>query len=184
MSSKRSLTSDENERKKQKQEYEGFESVLDKLDASDESVVSRKPVQRHLLGTGDISFQQLDVCSDRWASSVRLFGVTMDGHSVLCHVRDFYPFFYARPCKEFKQEYVPFYCECWLSKRLMSFCQQHRYMEWFTLTLNQALGVKARVKNIEMVRKRSVMGYSPKDEETFLRITIEKPNQVYVYKDV
>ena len=75
-------------------------------------------------GKDDLAFQQIDV--DHYIDSplaafkrypgatpiTRLFGVTMEGHSVLCHVHGFRPYFYIQAPNGFRDEDLARFMVC------------------------------------------------------------------------
>ncbi|KDQ61581.1 hypothetical protein JAAARDRAFT_31037 [Jaapia argillacea MUCL 33604] len=99
----------------------------------------------------NLVFQQIDV-EDSYETGVtlRMFGVTESGHSVLAHVTDFLPYFYIAAPRGFGNDDVePF--------------------------LNHLDNQVNGVKKIEMMKKRSLWGYRGDDWVLFLKITVVDP---------
>ncbi|KAJ2822324.1 DNA polymerase delta catalytic subunit, partial [Coemansia furcata] len=61
--------------------------------------------------TTKLVFQQMEIDQEhnpsRNAVASRLFGVTEDGHSVVCYVQGFFPYFYCPAPDGFKEEHTP-----------------------------------------------------------------------------
>ena len=97
---------------------------------------------------------------------VRMYGVTMNGHSVVAHVHGFTPYFYIPAPVRFQDE------DC-------SKFQQH---------LNRALsndarasrgnGIENLVLSVQVERKESIRGYHGNTKKKFLKITIALPKLV------
>ncbi|KIK61596.1 hypothetical protein GYMLUDRAFT_42607 [Collybiopsis luxurians FD-317 M1] len=104
-----------------------------------------------------IIFQQIDV-EDNYEGNVpslRMFGVTENGNSVLAHVRDFLPYFYIPQPRGFQREDIePF--------------QDH---------LNSLIS-SSSVKKIEIVNRRSLWGYRGESQNPFLKLTISEPRSL------
>ncbi|KAI0766572.1 DNA polymerase family B-domain-containing protein [Trametes elegans] len=100
-----------------------------------------------------IVFQQIDiedsVDQQTGGTTLRMYGVTENGHSVLAHITDFLPYFYIATPRGFANDDAgPFM----------------RY-------LNNAVpgGV---VRDVELVKKRSLWGYKGDDWVSFVKITV------------
>ncbi|KAI8981525.1 ribonuclease H-like domain-containing protein [Pilobolus umbonatus] len=91
-------------------------------------------------------------------SVFRLYGVTEGGNSVVCRVKDFYPYFYFPAPVGFQSSHLPA-------------LQQ---------TLSSLLGHKDAVRNVEIVMKRS--GHrsecSCEDKLPFIKVTVDSPNEI------
>ncbi|KAI0741539.1 DNA polymerase family B-domain-containing protein [Daedaleopsis nitida] len=100
-----------------------------------------------------IVFQQIDiedsVDPQTGRTTLRLFGVTQDGHSVLANVTDFLPYFYIATPRGFDND----------------------DMESFKTYLNTSVG-GTFVRNVELVHKRSLWGYKGDDWVSFIKITV------------
>ncbi|KAI0334514.1 hypothetical protein GY45DRAFT_1318071 [Cubamyces sp. BRFM 1775] len=100
-----------------------------------------------------ITFQQIDiedsVDPQTGATTLRMFGVTERGHSVLAHVTDFLPYFYIATPRGFSTDDV----------------------EPFVRYLNGG-NPGGPVRQIELVQKRSLWGYRGDDWVSFLKITV------------
>lgn len=87
----------------------------------------------------------------------RMFGVTRDGHSILCHVHGFHPYFYIYTAKKPDPEKLELFRD-----HLDSVCKNNGNCRVAPLP-NQIL-------RVEHVVSRSVYGYSGKQEQNFLKI--------------
>ncbi|KAH9852052.1 DNA polymerase family B-domain-containing protein [Lenzites betulinus] len=100
-----------------------------------------------------IIFQQIDledsVEQHTGGTTVRLYGVTENGHSVLAHVTDFMPYFYIATPRGFDND----------------------DMSPFMRYLNNVLPGGA-VRDVELVKKRSLWGYKGDDWVSFIKITV------------
>ncbi|EGG13498.1 DNA polymerase delta catalytic subunit [Cavenderia fasciculata] len=144
---------------------------------------SRKPVpDMHPLKDNFI-FQQLEVdyCEVKEPLSgmpgpktgpvpvVRLFGITKTGNSVLCKVHGFLPYFFiacppgftVRDCKEFRET---------LDEVM------------FRYTTNN--NVENIILGIEIVKKKSILGYNPNPLSDFIKITLAMPRYVTKCRDI
>ncbi|KII85833.1 hypothetical protein PLICRDRAFT_144471 [Plicaturopsis crispa FD-325 SS-3] len=109
--------------------------------------------------TDSIIFQQIDV-EDAYDNSngvvtLRLYGVTEAGHSVLAHVTDFLPYFYVPVPRGFQVDDLDAFME----------------------NLNNHFdgGI---VRHVEMVKKRSLWGYRGDDWVGFIKITCGTPRNI------
>jgi DNA polymerase delta subunit 1 len=96
------------------------------------------------------------------AATVRMFGVTAAGNSVLVHVHGFRPYFYVRAPPGFGQEHIGA----------------------FTQTLNARLGNMSKdnlispVCGIGLVKRQSIMHYNFNKMAPFLRVVVALPGLV------
>ncbi|KAF7973956.1 hypothetical protein HWV62_13918 [Athelia sp. TMB] len=109
--------------------------------------------------TDKIVFQQIDVeeATDfgSGTTTLRMFGVTQEGHSVLAHITDFLPYFYVAMPRGFTSEdLTPF-------------------MDWINNQVEQR-----PVRNAEIVKKRSLWGYRGDDWVAFVKLTISEPKSL------
>eukprot|EP00118_Oscarella_pearsei_P010957 m.70078 g.70078 ORF g.70078 m.70078 type:complete len:1078 (+) comp35658_c0_seq2:34-3267(+) len=165
-----------------------FEDILATMDAVEEERSGereRKTWNRHPAPSIDsqsdsISFQQLDLDfytgqhlsgmpgpRDGSVAILRMFGVTMQGNSVVAYVHGFAPYFYVRAPKSFNSDD----------------CNQ------FRLDLNTALRRDGRagawkddiadlVLSVEVQMKANIKGYQGKDKRRFLKIMVALPKLV------
>ncbi|KAI0731291.1 DNA polymerase family B-domain-containing protein [Earliella scabrosa] len=100
-----------------------------------------------------IIFQQIDiedsVDQQTGATTLRMFGVTESGHSVLAHVTDFLPYFYIATPRGFANDDTTAF-------------KNH---------LNMATGMSC-VRDVELSHKRSLWGYKGDDWVSFIKITV------------
>lgn len=96
---------------------------------------------------------------------IRMFGVTDGGHSVLCHVHGFLPYFFIEAPSGFKQEHCRAFKEA-LSKAVLADMRSNK---------NNLLETVAAV---EVVMKQSIYGYNSKGKQPFLKITMVLPRLI------
>ncbi|KZT51942.1 hypothetical protein CALCODRAFT_442347 [Calocera cornea HHB12733] len=103
----------------------------------------------------NIIFQQIDIeeSSDAvdGSPSLRLFGVTERGHSVLMHVTGFFPYFYVAVPRGLIEDDL---------KSLMRYLNERN---------------DNAVSDLSMMKKRSLWGYRGDEQNPFLKITLSKP---------
>ncbi|KAK0527699.1 DNA-directed DNA polymerase delta [Tilletia horrida] len=98
------------------------------------------------------AFQQIDVEEIQAVGQrpqIRIYGVTKDGHSVLVHVNGFLPYFYLAAPRGFIED------DC----------------RAFQNHLNTIFG-QGSVQGVEMVMKKTLMGYFGPSDAAFLKITV------------
>ncbi|TPX57005.1 DNA-directed DNA polymerase [Powellomyces hirtus] len=168
-----------------KEDTPSFEEQLEKLSQSTAKVENpedlwKRPALNPLDPSVDaIVFQQIDVDdvvqaypetlanphSIQEASTVRMFGCTMEGHSVTCHVHGFLPYLYVPAPVNFQPHH----------KEVL-----HRALnDWFGANRNNR---NVPVVDIEMVLKSSIFGYHGKKKALFLRITFRLQSQISAAK--
>ncbi|KAJ2028231.1 DNA-directed DNA polymerase delta, partial [Coemansia sp. S610] len=91
-------------------ELEKFE--LEDIHVSDPAEMWPRPAAPPLdPQTTKLVFQQMEIDQEhnpsRNAVASRLFGVTEGGHSVVCYVQGFFPYFYCPAPDGFKEEHLP-----------------------------------------------------------------------------
>ncbi|KAF8573753.1 hypothetical protein K439DRAFT_1399532 [Ramaria rubella] len=114
---------------------------------------ARPPLHEFDPKTEKIIFQQIDIEDDQGESNnttLRIFGVTQTGYSVLAHVTDFRPYFYVPAPRGFLNSDV----------------------RPFKDTLNSSLQFPM-VTAIEMVNKRSLRNYRGETNVPFIKITVQ-----------
>lgn len=92
----------------------------------------------------------------------RMFGVTRDGHSILCHVHGFHPYFYVYTRKKPNISKLDRFCAV-LDER----CKQAGNSKLTPLP--------QQVLKVEHVVSRSVYGYSGNEEQNYLKIIVAIP---------
>ncbi|KAF8159802.1 delta DNA polymerase [Crassisporium funariophilum] len=114
---------------------------------------ARPPLKALNEKKDSIIFQQIDVedssSFDSGPPTLRMFGVTEGGHSVLANITDFLPYFYVPLPRGFTE---------------------HDF-DAFRLSLNNQSGSGA-VRKVEKVTKKSLWGYRGDDWVPFLKLTI------------
>ncbi|KAG2237692.1 DNA polymerase family B-domain-containing protein [Thamnidium elegans] len=107
-----------------------------------------------------IVFQQIEIDDymDYTAHQpvVRFYGITTAGNSVVCHVRDFLPYFYFPAPIGLQHSHLP-----GLKQALMS-----------------AVGQQNVVHNVEIVMKQSIYGYHGDQKSPYVRITVKDPRDI------
>uniref|UniRef100_H2Z262 DNA polymerase n=1 Tax=Ciona savignyi TaxID=51511 RepID=H2Z262_CIOSA len=150
-----------------------------------ESVVSewRRPPFPDLDPEKDpIIFQQLDLehyTDDKTpdgmpapqggtAPVIRMFGVTAEGHSILCHFHGFLPYFYVKAMAGFKEEHCDEFCQC-LNELVMKEMRGNK-------------DVTQAVYKVECCMKQGMYGYNSGGKSKFLKITVAVPRLVATTK--
>ncbi|KAK7204813.1 DNA polymerase family B-domain-containing protein [Myxozyma melibiosi] len=106
--------------------------------------------------TTPIVFQQIDAEEAIYNDQpvVRLFGVTEEGHSVMCNMTGFYHYFYVQAPYQFEQYHVN---------------SLHDYLD----TL-----YPGAIYSIEIVSRWSIMYYLGESPSAFLKITVKDPRHI------
>ncbi|KAF3440626.1 hypothetical protein FNV43_RR18910 [Rhamnella rubrinervis] len=97
------------------------------------------------------------------AAIIRIFGVTMEGHSVCCHVHGFEPYFYASCPPGMGPDDISHF---------------HKILEDRMREVNRNSKVPKFLRRIEMVQKRSIMYYQQQDSHPFLKVVVALPTMV------
>ncbi|XP_066276800.1 DNA polymerase delta catalytic subunit-like [Branchiostoma lanceolatum] len=128
--------------------------------------------------TDSISFQQIDL--DHYIGApmdgmpgssvgpvpvVRMFGVTMEGNSVVCHVHGFSPYFYVPAKPEFKAEHCAQFRDA-LNKVVLNDMRSNKD------------NVKQAVLAVEMMERENMYGFHGNQKLSFLRITVALPRLI------
>ncbi|EDO17646.1 hypothetical protein Kpol_1004p20 [Vanderwaltozyma polyspora DSM 70294] len=148
------------------QELSQMEHEIAELDEQSTESYPRKPLDPEFSPeTHDISFQQLD-CEDSLLPGskdgstsyvVRFFGVTDNGHSVLCNVTGFKHYLYVP---------APMSAESPSNEDLLGFVKH----------INEQLD--NCVDSIEIVEKQSIWGYSGDSKLPFWKVYLKTPNMI------
>lgn len=120
--------------------------------------------------------------TDGERATVRLYGVTAEGHSVLCRVRGFLPYLYVPAPAGFDESQSASFLRALNAATAQKARGQHQHAS----TPSSASASHAEqttppryVLSVEMVHKRSVLYYTPGDPQVpFLRITVAQPPYV------
>lgn len=139
---------------------------------------SRPKVEKFPDPTKDpIIFQQLDIDhyeakkregfmgTDGLAPVMRMFGVTRDGNSILCHIHGFHPYFYVFTAQKPDPKKIDNFRET-----LNGLCKQKAN--------NKLADLNEHIIKVEHVMARSVYGYCGNEEQNFLKIHCALPQVV------
>ncbi|KAH8116379.1 DNA polymerase family B-domain-containing protein [Phellopilus nigrolimitatus] len=123
---------------------------------------SRPPIHRIDEKKDSIVFQQIDVepSTDANGVSLRMFGVTQDGHSVLAHIYDFMPYFYVPAPRGFAES----------------------DLDAFHNELNRQCDGRS-IDHVEIVKRKSLWGYKGDDWVPFIKIFVLHPKAVPRVRD-
>ncbi len=149
-----------NKRKINEHHTSAFTDTLKKLKEEadsnqevDEQAVWPRPYLEPLDVDNDaVTFQQIDIEEHQAVGqppAIRMYGVTIEGHSVCAHIHGFLPYFYIHAPRGFTA----------------NTCND------FTNHLNVLFGGRA-VHRSEVVSKKSLMGYAGQENVAFIKITI------------
>lgn len=123
------------------------------------------------IQTEAIVFHQIDIDSHigQWLGKssftngfgpiISMYGVTMQGHSIVAHVHGFVPYFFVQACPGFRHEDCSRFKEA-LNASILSESKQD---------------VKNAVVGVEMVLKQSITGFHGNKKEPFLKIMLQLP---------
>ncbi|CAH3107211.1 unnamed protein product [Pocillopora meandrina] len=95
---------------------------------------------------------------------VQMYGVTMEGNSVLCHIHGFVPYFYVPAPSGFQQSYCSVFRDC-LDKAVLGDMRSNK-------------DVTQAVLAVDCETKESIYGYHSNRKIPFLRITMALPKLV------
>ncbi|OQV18431.1 DNA polymerase delta catalytic subunit [Hypsibius exemplaris] len=141
---------------------------------------SRPPLTRDVNPNEDnLTFQQIDV--DHYIDAVplscfktfdgptpvtRLFGVTAEGCSVLCHAHGFRPYFYIQAPTGFRADQLQAFMRA-LNARLLN-----------EQTIARGLGngaSRSAVLEVNIVQKENMYGYSEQGKRDFIQVKLAQP---------
>ncbi|XP_002047697.2 DNA polymerase delta catalytic subunit [Drosophila virilis] len=139
---------------------------------------SRAPPPKLDPATDCLIFQQLDV--ENYVGQalpgmpgaqlgpvpvVRMFGVTMEGNSVCCHVHGYCPYFYITAPRDFEQRHCSELHEA-LDKKVIADMRGNKD------------NVQEAVLAVELVQRLNIHGYQGDDKQTYIKITVTMPRFV------
>ncbi|XP_030573080.1 DNA polymerase delta catalytic subunit [Drosophila novamexicana] len=96
---------------------------------------------------------------------VRMFGVTMEGNSVCCHVHGYCPYFYITAPRDFEQRHCSDLHEA-LDKKVIADMRGNKD------------NVQEAVLAVELVQRLNIHGYQGDDKQTYIKITVTMPRFV------
>ncbi|XP_034110049.1 DNA polymerase delta catalytic subunit [Drosophila albomicans] len=96
---------------------------------------------------------------------VRMFGVTMEGNSVCCHVHGYCPYFYISAPKNFEQRHCADLHEA-LDKKVIADIR------------NNKDHVQEAVLAVELVQRLNIHGYQGDEKQWYIKITVTLPRFV------
>lgn len=138
----------------------------------------RPPVPKINCSTDSIVFQQLEV--DNYIGTplqgmpgskvgpvpiVQMYGVTMEGNSILCHIHGFVPYFYVPAPPGFQQRHCSIFQDC-LDKAVLGDMRSNKD------------NVSQAVLAVDCEMKESIYGYHENRKIPFLRITMALPKLI------
>ncbi|KAJ1836894.1 DNA-directed DNA polymerase delta, partial [Coemansia sp. RSA 486] len=145
-----------------------FSKELEKLQSADAHISDPKTTwprpEAPSLDTKATSliFQQMEIdeefVPENGTVIPRLFGVTEEGHSVVCFVKGFFPYFYCPAPDGFKEENIP-----------MVIAELNRLAQQNGQSSNNPQGLDA-VVDIQMCMKEPLFGYHGNVKAPFFRI--------------
>ncbi|KAI8903729.1 DNA polymerase family B-domain-containing protein [Gorgonomyces haynaldii] len=143
-----------------------FEEELEKLSGQKHDQDYEKLWHRPactLDNSRELCFQQLEVDEtiikrQTEEQSIDLFGITQDGHSVVCHVHDFKPYYYVPAPIGFNEAHMTAY-RVGLNRNVKQKVPKSRQEGDVVLS-------------VEMVQKQSIYGYHGPEKQLFLKITV------------
>ncbi|KAJ2599815.1 DNA-directed DNA polymerase delta [Coemansia sp. RSA 1722] len=153
-----------------------FSKELEKLQSADAHISDPKTTwprpEAPSLDTKATSliFQQMEIdeefVPENGTVIPRLFGVTEEGHSVVCFVKGFFPYFYCPAPDGFKEENIP-----------MVIAELNRLAQQNGQSSNNPQGLDA-VVDIQMCMKEPLFGYHGNVKAPFFRIIVRNPKLV------
>lgn len=93
---------------------------------------------------------------------MRMFGVTMEGYSVMCHFHGFLPYFYVAAPSGFGQQHCALFREV-LNKAIIADMKSNKD------------NIVNAVLSVEIVKKQNIYGYTSAGKVPFLKITVLLP---------
>lgn len=134
--------------------------------------------------TEPIIFQQIEIdhyignplpgmpgCQVPPAPIMRMYGVTMDGNSVCCHVHGFAPYLYIGAPRGFSHEHLlPF--KKALNESVLKDMRSNRE------------NVQEAILDVVIVEKQSILGYHGEDKFPFIKITVTLPRLLAAVKRI
>jgi len=142
--------------------------IVDTIDCSNDNIILQQiDVDHYISGQPALGKQ---IPNKNVAPVVRIYGITMKGNSVVCHIHGFLPYFYVQAMRGFKEQHCKEF-------------QKHLN----ELTMKEMRGVHdvtEAVLKVECVKKQSLYGYTSEGKSTFLKITVAVPRLVATAKRI
>ncbi|GFT38521.1 DNA polymerase delta catalytic subunit [Nephila pilipes] len=161
----------------QAQSLESLESTGEDIDSSQSANAkwARPPPPEIKPSTDSVVFQQLDIdyyigqavpgmsgCQTGLVPIMRVFGVSMEGNSILCHVHGFLPYFFVPAPQSFQQSDCAKFREI-LNGAIISDMKSNKE------------NIRDAVLAVEIVKKENIYGYNKDGKKPFLKITVLLP---------
>ncbi|XP_053205338.1 DNA polymerase delta catalytic subunit-like [Panonychus citri] len=94
---------------------------------------------------------------------MRVYGITMEGYSVMAHVHGFTPYFYIVAPPGFKEEQLP---------------NMQKKLKTLALTDKRNDAINEPILQLELVNKANMYGYGNNEKIPFIKITVAVPSLV------
>ncbi|CAL1283637.1 unnamed protein product [Larinioides sclopetarius] len=168
---------DDLEEEFQAQSLESLDPTGEDVDSQSSANIkwTRPPPPEINPNSDSITFQQLDIdfyigqpvpgmtgCKTGPVPIMRMFGVSMEGNSILCHVHGFLPYFFVPAPEHFQQSDCAKFREV-LNSALISDMKSNKE------------NIRDAVLAVEIVKKENLYGYTVGGKRPFLKITVLLP---------
>ncbi|XP_033645764.1 DNA polymerase delta catalytic subunit-like [Asterias rubens] len=136
---------------------------LPKLNPNEDSIVFQQIDLEHYIGT---PLKGMPGSTQGPVPIIRMFGITAEGHSIMCHIHGFSPYFYVPAPDKFDPSHCRSFQDA-LNKVVLSVLRSNKD------NISQA------VLAVEPVTKESIYGYhGPNGMRPFLKITLAYPKLI------
>ena len=125
------------------------------IDPNNDTIIFQQIEIDHYIG---FTKEGMPGVKDAESAIMRMFGITANGNSIMCHVHGFFPYFYIQAPKGFTKE----------------MCKS--FMEKLNLLVNNES--HHSVLAVELVKKQSIYGYQGEEMKNFLKITVALPRLI------
>ncbi|XP_011187824.1 DNA polymerase delta catalytic subunit [Zeugodacus cucurbitae] len=96
---------------------------------------------------------------------IRMFGITMEGNSVCCHVHGFCPYFYIAAPRSFERNHCNALREA-LDKKVLADMRSNKN------------NVQEAVLEVQLVERLNIYGYQGDEKQRYIKITVTMPKLV------